>query len=97
MAHLARGQHRVRRLNHRRAVFRIDQPATGQTADLQVGAGEDCNDPRRGAGIAGVDAGDLSMRVGASQNVSIELAGTIDVVRVVTGAGEKAKIFFAPH
>jgi hypothetical protein len=37
------------------------------------------------------------MCVRTSQNVGIELAGTIDVVRVIARAGEKAKIFLAPH
>ena len=53
MAHPVDGEHRMRRLLHRRAVLRIDQPAAGQPADAvgrHVLAGEDGDDAgRRGA------------------------------------------------
>jgi len=42
-------------------------------------------------------ARDLGMRVRTSQNVGAELTWTVNVVRVVAGAGEEAKILFAPH
>src|SRR5215470_13815320 len=90
-------EHRAQRLRHWRAVFRVYQPAARKAADLHVGGGEDCNDTRCGAGIAGVDVSDLGMRVRTSQNVSIELTWTVNVVRVAAGAGEEAKILFAPH
>ena len=97
VTHLAHGEHRVRRFDHRRAVLRIYQPAAGQAADLQVGAGEDRIDARCRAGLAGVDAGDLGMGVRTSQNIGVALAWTIDIVGVVTRAGEETKVLLAPH
>jgi len=88
-------QHRVRRFGHRRAVLRMDLPAAGQTTytvGRHVLAGVHGDNPGRSLRRRGIDARDPRMRVGAAQDVCIELAGTIDIVGVGTSSGQKAVI-----
>jgi len=80
MAHASTREHRMRRLLHRRAVLRIDQPAAGQPADIvgrHVFAGEHRDDTRCGCRGGGIDAGDPGMRMRAAQNVGVDLAGRL--------------------
>ncbi len=64
---------------------------------MHVGAGEDSHHAGRRLGLDRVDAGDLGMGVGASEDVGVGLTRAVDVVGVVALAGEKAEIFLAPH
>ncbi len=100
MAHAPQGQRRVRRLDHGRAVPRLDQPAAGQAADLvggHVGAGEDAGDPRGLPRRRGVDAADARVRVRRAQDVGVELVGPVDVVGVAAVAGDEAPVLLAPE
>ena len=100
VAYLARGQHRMRRLGHGRAVLVVNLPTAGQAADLVGGdilAREHGDDPRRLGRGTGVDALDGGVGVGAAQDIGVGLARTVDVVRVCPLAGEKALVFLAEN
>ena len=79
------GERRMRRLGHRRAVFRMDLPAARQPTDAvgdHVLGGEDRGHARGLRRRSGVDVGDPRVRVRAAQDVCVKLVGTIDVVGV---------------
>jgi hypothetical protein len=99
MAHAVNREHRMRRLLHRRAVLRIDQPAAGQAADLVLGhvlAGVDGNDPRRLGRRARVDAAEFRVGVRAAQEIGVELARAVDVVGVGPLSGQEP-VILAPQ
>ena len=99
MAHPVGRQHRMRRLDHRRAVLRMDEPAAGQPADAvgrEVGGGVDGRDPGCRPRRRGVDAGDPGIRVRAAQDEGVELAGPVDVVGVGALPGQEAVILAPP-
>jgi hypothetical protein len=58
---------RMRRLDHRLAVLRGNQPAAGKTPDLQICAGKDRDDAGRRPGGRGFDRAKLGMSMGAAQ------------------------------
>ena len=99
VAHVVGRERRVRRLGHRRAVFRMNLPTAGQPADAirrHVLAGEDSGDAgglRRGGGV---DAGYPRMCIGAAQDVGVELVRAVDVVGVGALSGQKAVILAPP-
>ncbi len=96
MAHAAARQHRMRRLLHRRTVFRVNLPAAGKAADavsLQLLAGVDGGDACRLCRGAGVDAGNPGMGVRAAQDIGVELARPVDVVGISALAGEEPIVF----
>ena len=67
-------ERRVRRLDHRRAVLRVDLPAAGQPADSVRGhvlSGIDGHDTRGRGGRGGIDAGDPRIGVRAAQDVGV--------------------------
>ena len=100
VAHLAKGEDRMRARLHRRAVLGVDHPAADQAAQLggrHVVAGEDADDARHLLGLGRVDLIDGGMRVGAAHEVSVGLLGQVDVVGVVALAGEEAMVFLALH
>ena len=99
-AHLALGQHRVRRLGHGRAILVVDLPATGHAADLigrHILAGENRNHPRHGPRSGEVERPDPRMRMRAAQKPGIGLARAIDIIGVMAAAGEETQIFLASH
>src|SRR2546426_6138071 len=60
----------------------------------KLGAGE----PRDHTGrLAAVDAPDPGVSMARAQKIGVALAGTIDVGRVVTLAGDETMILFAAH
>ena len=86
VAHLADGEHRVRRLRHRRAVLVVDLPAAGQAADAvgrHVGAGIDRDHAGGGLGGCRVDCSEARVRAVGAADDRVELAGPVDVVGVV--------------
>jgi hypothetical protein len=92
-------QHRMRRLLHRRAVLRIDQPAAGQAADplgRQVLAGEHRDDAGRRFGRAGVDTVEAGIGVRAAQDIGVKLARPVDVVGIGPLAGQEPVILAPP-
>ena len=98
MAHLAPGQHRVRRLDHGLAMLVGDQPAAGQAADpggRQIGAGEDRDDAGCRQRLRRVDGAQGRVGVRAPEQIGVGLARTIDVVGIVTLAGQEAEILLA--
>ena len=54
----------------------------------QVGGGGDGVDPGHGLGLAGVDALDAGMGVGAAQDLAVQHAGEIDVGSVLRPPGD---------
>ena len=89
---------RVRRLFHRRAVFRMNLPAARQTADavgLHIRADKNGDDAGRGARRRRIDALDLRARVRRAHDVGVGLVRAIDVVRVSPAPGQKAEVLFA--
>ena len=98
MAHLAGGDHRMRRLRHGGAVLAVDLPAAGQAADAlgrHVGADKHLHHARGGRRRGDIDPVDGRVRPVRPLDVGIKLAGPIDVVGVVTLAAEKADVFLA--
>ena len=92
-------QHRMRRFLHRRSVFRRDQPAAGQAADIVLGhirAGEHRDDARRGGRAARIDAAEPGARMRAAQDVGVELARAVDVVGVGSLSGQEAVVLSPP-
>ncbi len=97
---LAMGDRRVRRHLHLRAVLGGDHPAADEIADLvggKLGAGEHREHARHGGGRLGVDLPDLGVGMGRAQEIGMGLARTVDVVRVMTLAGDEALVLFAAH
>src|SRR5262245_16955355 len=95
MPHFALGEQRMRRLDHRLAVLRGDEPAAGEPAHLQVGAGEHSGDARRCLGCSGVSRAQLRVSMGAAQQKGMKLAWPIDIVSVGALSGKEAKILLA--
>jgi hypothetical protein len=96
VAHLALGQHPVRRLLHRRAVDAGDEPAAGEAVHaLEVRAGEDRDYARRGLRARGVDLADARVRVRRAQEIRVRLVRLVDVVGELSRAGEEADILLA--
>src|SRR5437763_3282665 len=92
-------EHRMQRLLHWRAVFRGNQPAAGQAANLILGhvlAGEDGDDAGRRGRAARVDAAEARVGVRAAQDVGVELARPVDVVGIGALSGQEAVIIAAP-
>src|SRR5712671_4363877 len=99
MAHPVDRQHRMRRLLHRRAVFRIDQPAAGQAADAVLGhvlPGEYGDDAGSRGRAARVDAAELSVGVRAAQDIGVELARPVDVVGIGPLSGQEPVVLAPP-
>ena len=98
MPHLVDGQHRVRRLFHRRIIFEFDTPAAGQAADIvgrEVLADKDGHDSRCCLRPGGVDLLQAGMRVGRPEDMGVELARAVDVVDIGPATGEEAEILLA--
>ena len=97
MAHLALGEHRVRRLVHRLAVGTGDQPAAGQPVHaFDVGARVDRDDA--GRRLAPRAASMERMRAcacGERRKYACAVPGGIDVVGVVARAGQEAEVLLA--
>jgi hypothetical protein len=87
----------MRRLALRRAVLELDHPAAGQGADLDVLTGENGDHAGRGLRLRRVDGAQRRVRVRAAQIVGMGLVRTIDVVDVISLAGEEAEIFLAAY
>ena len=99
MAHTIDRERGMRRLCHRRAVFRMDLPAAGQPADAvshHVLPGEYGGDPGRLRRCGGVDARYPRMRMRAAQDVGVELMRAVDVVGVGALSGQEAVILTPP-
>ena len=100
MADLTAGQRRMRRHFHRRAVLGMDHPATDQIADLvgcELGAVQNGEHARHARSLLAVDRFDGGVRVRRANEVSVSLARPIDVVGVVTLAGNETLVFLAAH
>jgi hypothetical protein len=81
------------RLLHGAAVFAVDQPATGQAADLALGnfrAGDHDHHALRGLGLADIDGLDARVRVGRTQEVGVCLTRQHHVVGVLAGTREES-------
>src|SRR5690349_12237901 len=87
----------MRRLHHRRAIFRCHQPAARQAAKLHVVPCEDCDDAHSLPGLGNSNAGNLGMGMRASQEIHMKLSGKVYVVSIAAFSGEKTKVFLAPH
>ena len=90
---------RMRRLDHRRAVLRVDLPAARQPADPVRGhvlSGIDGYDTRGRGGRGRIDAGDPRIGVRAAQDVGVELSRPIYIVGVSALAGQEAVILTPP-
>src|SRR5215472_1540512 len=98
--HAVGDERRMRRLDHRRAVLRVDLPAARQSADFFGGhvlAGIDRHDPRGRGCRRGVDPGDPGVGVRAAQDIGVELPRAIDVVGVGALTGDEAVILTPPY
>src|SRR5690349_6677970 len=85
-------QYRMRRLLHRRSVFRRNQPAAGEAADIvlrHIRAGKDGDDARRGRRGARIDAAKPGASMWAPQDIGVELPGPVDVVGVSALSGQE--------
>ena len=83
---------------HRRAVLGMDRPAADMRADLvggRVRAGEDRDDAWRTSGGLEIKAVDRRMRVRRAHKIGVGLPRTIDVVGIVTLAGDETNVFLA--
>ena len=99
IADLALGEHRMGAGLHVRAVPGLDHPAADQIAPagrLDVVAGEHREHAGRRRGAALVDAADPGVRMGRADEIGIDLAGPVDVVREVPGPGDEALVLLAP-
>ena len=63
----------------------------------QILEGNDIDDPRRTFRRAGVDAQDLRVRMGASDNMRVQHAGKIDVIDKHSLAGQQFVVFRPLH
>ena len=100
VAYLAIGQRRTRAGFHRRAVLGMNGPATDMSADFvgcDVGAGEDRNHARQASGRFDVDRFYGRVGVRRADEISVGLARPVDVVGVMTLAGNEAVIFLPAH
>ena len=99
VADLALGEHRMGARLHVRAVPGLDHPAADQIAPfgrLDVVAGQHREHAGRRLGAALVDAADPGVRVRRADEIGIDLARPVDVVREVPGAGDEALVLLAP-
>ncbi len=98
ITHLALGQDGVRRLFHRVAVCRGDQPAARQAVDLvgrHILADKHVEYTGCGLGGGGVDAVDPGVGVRGPDEHRVALVGQRDVIGVLPATGEKAVVFLA--
>ena len=94
VAHLALGQHRVRRFLHRFAETVSHQPATGQPADaFEILPGKDAHHARHLFCRGSVDTVDPPMRHVRAQEMDIGLPVNVDVVGVVSCSGQEPQVF----
>ena len=96
--HARHRDRRMRRLDHVRAVLRLDHPATGQITDrigLQIRAGEHRHHAVRRHRGAAVDAVEFRSRVLRAGKHRIGLAVLPDIVGVATSASDETRVFLA--
>jgi hypothetical protein len=96
VAHLALGEHRMLRLEHRLAEAVGDLPAAGHTADGgEVLGGEDLQHTGHRGRPGGVESGDPAVRHVRAQEDGMGLARPVQVVGVAAAAGQEAYILAA--
>ncbi len=97
---LVRRNRRMRRHLHRRAVLGKHGPAADQSAKFcrrKIRAGQHRDDAGHAGRGLGVDLFDFRVRMRRTDEIDVGLARTIDVVRVLTLAGNETKIFLAAN
>ncbi len=98
MPHLVGRQHRVDRLQHRRAVAVVHDLARrhrDNTARREIGRGVNREDARHRACRRGVDTADYPVRMVAAHHHAIGLAGIADIVGVMALAAQQHGVFGA--
>src|SRR5205823_1696210 len=96
VADFALREHGMRWLLHRRAIDARDEPSAGQAVDaFEVGTRVNGNHARRLLRFAGVDGANLRVRMRRAQKIAVRLVRQCDVVRVLPGAGQKARVLLA--
>ena len=95
---LALRQDRMRAGLHRRAVLGMDHPAADEAADLVLGhmlAGEHGDDAVLRRPFRLLDRLDGRMRMRAAHEIGVGLVFQIDIIRILTLAGDETVIFLA--
>ena len=108
IADLLDGQNRVRSDQKRRAVAALERHLVWvrrhrpvrdrpQTVPYHIDAGQHRDHSRCAGGRPDIDAGDPRMRVRRAKQIGIGLARKVDVVGIVSGAGQQPRVLAPPN